>query len=69
MFAEYFSVTQYSILYTILSTAHKEEFKKWRKQHYNEFQNIRKARMLLAQEVDDEDDDDEAMDDKQSHVS
>jgi len=51
------------------STAHKEEFKKWRKKHYNEFQNIQKARMLLAQELDDEDDDEVMMDDEQSNVS
>ena len=43
-------------------TEHKEGFKQWRKKHYDEYQNIQRARMLLAAEQDDEEEDDQPMD-------
>ena len=40
-------------------TEHKEGFKQWRKKHYDEYQNIQRARMLLATEQDDEEEEDD----------
>lgn len=46
----------------LLITDHREKFEKRRKAHYNEFEEIQRARKLIEEEDEDDDDDDDEAD-------